>query len=205
VPTEPLELEVLEVAGVSRTVPEPAAPEPTPVTPFATVYSPRAYEFASNLRRVGCPEETVKDIIVAETNRRFRPREEGLRPKPADHVPFGWSPHSSEAKLLERRREAANIAREKEAFLRMALGYEVRADIPLYAMTTSDLRFQETIKEIPQDKRGQAYAAQERYWLLVDQLRSRTKGFWEAEDRQELEALKSEWRETLRSLREGQQ
>jgi hypothetical protein len=109
-----------------------------PYTPFESVYSARAGTFVANLRHVGCPEETIKDILLAEMNRRYRNEEERLRPKPADHVPWGWSSQTVEAKLLERRHQAALIAREKETILRDALGYEVHVPMPVYAMTASD-------------------------------------------------------------------
>jgi hypothetical protein len=181
-----------------------SAPIPPP-TPYATVYSIRPADFAANLRRVGCPEETVKDILFAEISRRYHAREKQLRPKPADHVPFMWSPKTSEAKLIERRQEAAEIAREKADALRAALGYDVTVPMPLYAMTVSDQRFQEELDAIPEKNRQAAHAAQEQYWLMVEQLRSRTHGFWEPEDVQELNQLKQQRREMLDNLKGGGQ
>jgi hypothetical protein len=170
------------------------------VTAFLSVYSARPSEFVSNLRRVGCPEETVKDILVAEMNRRFRAQEDVLRPKPADHVPWGWSPKTSEAKLLERRQQAAAIAREKEATLRGALGYDVHVPMPIYAMTVGDRRFQETVESMPANVRQVAYQLQEQYWSGVEQLRARTQGFWEPADVEELKELKRERSAALEAL-----
>jgi len=184
---------------VQRALLKPAAP-----TPYAAIYSNRPHEFAANLRRVGCPEETVKDILFAEINRRYHGREQQLRPKPADHVPFTWSPKTSEAKLLERRQQAASIAREKEGILRAALGYDVHVEMPLYAMTTSDLRFQETVESISPKNRPAAYQAQEQYWLRVEQLLARTRGFWEPADVEELNQVKRERTEFLDSLSKEQ-
>lgn len=181
----------------------PVEPIPRP-TPYAAVYSPRPSDFAANLRRVGCPEETVKDILSAEVNRRYHSRENQLKPKPADHVPFMWSPKTSEAKLIERRQQAAEIAREKADALRAALGYDVQVSMPLYAMTTSDQRFSKEIEAIPAKNHKAAYAAQDQYWLMVEQLRNRTRGFWEPEDVEELNQLKQQRREVLDSLKEGQ-
>src|SRR5262245_20326351 len=52
-----------------------------PETPFAAIYSVDAKQFVANLRAIGCPEETVKDILTAEINRRYAPQENALRPK----------------------------------------------------------------------------------------------------------------------------
>ncbi len=148
-----------------------------PSTAFESVYSARPATFVANLRRVGCPEETIKDILVAEMKRRYKAQEETLRPKPADHVPWGWSSRTAEAKLLERRHQAAAIAREKESILRDALGYDVHVDMPLYAMTMSDGQFHETVDALPQKLHQAAYQTQEQYWSRVEQLQARTRGF----------------------------
>ena len=95
-----------------------AAPE----TPFAKVYSPDPKQFAANLRGIRCPEQTVIEILTAETHRQFSAQEEALRPTPADHVPFAWSARTTEPKLLERRQEAAALTREEGSLLRGALG-----------------------------------------------------------------------------------
>ena len=172
-----------------------------PSSPFEAVYSTRPAAFVANLRRVGCPEETIKDILIAEMNRRYKAQEETLRPKPADHVPWGWSSRTVEAKLLERRHQAAAIAREKESILRDALSYEVHVAMSLYAMTTSDLKFQETVDALPPKVHQAAYQTQEQYWNRVEQLRARTKGFWEPADVQELEQFKRDRAEALENLK----
>jgi hypothetical protein len=185
----------------ARQIPKP---RPAPETAFAAVYSPDAKTFVANLRAIGCPEETIKDILSAEMNRRYSAREEALRPKPADHVPFGWSAKTSEGKLIERRQEAAAIAREKRSALRAALGYEVAVAMPQYAMTTSDQLFDRFLDSLPLGKRAAAQSVQDDYWQNVQTLRSRTRGFWQAQDISELEEFKSKRRTALAQL-EGAQ
>jgi hypothetical protein len=181
-----------------------AAPIPVPsVTEFASVYASDPKQFAANLRRAGCPEETVRDILVAEIGRRYHSREEDLRPKPGDHLPFGWSAKTHEAKIIERRQAAAGMAREKEGLLRAALGYEVKVPMPTYAMTVSDQVFEERLKTLPPAKRESAHLANEQYWRSVEQLRAKTQGFWQSEDIAELERLKAERQATIEELQEG--
>jgi hypothetical protein len=185
-------------------IPKSTGPAPLiahPSTPFESVYSSRPATFVANLRRVGCPEETIKDILVAEMKRRYKAQEQTLRPKPADHVPWGWSSRTAEAKLLERRHQAAAIAREKEGILRDALGYEVHVDMPLYAMTMSDGQFHETVDALPPKQHQAAYQTQEQYWSRVEQLRASTKGFWEPTDVRELEQIKRDRTDALENLK----
>jgi hypothetical protein len=174
-----------------------------PETPFAAVYSADNKQFVANLRAIGCPEDTIKDILTAEINRRYAPQENALRPKPADHVPYGWSAKTSEGKLIARRQEAAAIAREKRTALRNALGYDVQVKIPQYAMTTSDQIFERLLTSLSPQKQTAAQAVQDDYWANVQSLRERTRGFWQAEDVAQLTDLQEKRKLALAKLQEA--
>jgi len=185
----------------ARTARRAAPPNtPLPSTPFAAVYSPDPNRFAANLRGIRCPEETVKDIIAAEVNLRYHAQEEALRPKPADHVPWGWSSRTSEGRLLERRQQAASLALEKEALLRESLGCEAAVPLPIYALTVSDQRFEDSLATVSLDQRCVARQVQESYWTKVQALQGRTKGFWRSDDASELARLKSERQQALQTI-----
>ncbi len=172
----------------------------TPLTPFAAVYSDDAAQLVANLRRVGCPEGTVRDILIADVDRKYRAQEEMLRPTPADHVPWGWSAKTSEGKLIQRRQQAAAIARQKEAVLHGALGYDVPVKMAVYAMTTSEQRFQEGLDSLASEQRQAAQQIQEDYWAGVQALRELTAGFWQSDDIAELERLRTERNSALNEL-----
>jgi len=174
-----------------------------PGTPFTQMYSTDTRQFAANLRAIRCPEETVKDIIVAEISRRYKAQEEALRPKPADHVPIGWSSSTTEGKLLERRHQATVLAREKASLTQEALGYSVPVSVPLYATTAADQRFEEQLANLPEPKRNPMRQIHEEYWAKVQSLHERTKGFWQAEDVADLNQLKSERQEASQKLLNG--
>lgn len=173
-------------------------------TPFARMYSEDPKEFAANLRAIRCPEATVRDIIAAEIARKFRAQEEALRPKPADHVPVGWSSATSEAKLLERRVQAAALAHEKAAQMKDALGYSVPVSLPLYALTATDQKLQAEWAQFPDPKRVLLNQVQEDYWVKAQALQEQTRGFWESQDYIELKRLKTEWQEQIRRVLEAQ-
>jgi len=179
----------------------PTAPAaPAPPTPFAAVYSADWKTFATNLRAIHCPEETVKDILTAEVHRRFQSQEQALRPKPADHVPYGWSAKTTEPKLLERRQLAMALALEQAALLREALGYDVPVPLPLYAITASEQRFDQTLAALPAETSRALRQAQETYWAGVQALQQRTKGFWLAGDVADLQRLKDQRKQAMQSL-----
>jgi hypothetical protein len=168
-----------------------------PETPFAQVYSPDVKQFAANLRAIRCPEQTMADVLKAETHRRFSSQEEALRPTPADHVPWGWSAQTTEPRLLERRQEAAALAREEGGVLREALGCEATVPMPLYAMTSSDLQFEERLSASPSMDGCAIRQIHDDYWAQVQALQQRTKGFWLPEDVAELNRLKAQHKQTL--------
>jgi hypothetical protein len=201
VPLGPAHTPAPTQANSFRTAEDQKLPAPTE---FASVYVSNPAQFAGNLRSAGCPEETVRDILVAEIGRRYRAREEDLRPQPGDHLPWGWSAKTHEAKIIERRQAAAGMAREKETFLRAALGYDVKVPMPNYAMTVSDQVFEERLTTLPPEKRELAHLANEQYWRMVEQLRARTQGFWERDDIAELERLKADRQAAIEQL-EAQQ
>ena len=175
-----------------------------PETPFSRMYSDNPKEFAANLRAIRCPEATVRDLIAAEIARKFRAQEEALRPKPADHVPMGWSSATSEAKLLQRRVEAAALAHERAAQMKEALGYTVPVSLPLYALTATDQKLQAEWAQLPEPKRVLLNQVQEDYWIKAQALQERTRGFWESQDYIELKRLKTEWQEQIRRVLEHQ-
>jgi hypothetical protein len=160
--------------------------------PFQQLYSADVRQFAANLRAAGCPEETVRDIVVAEVSKRYRAQEEALRPQPADHVPAGWSPATSERRLVERRRETGLLAARKAAVLREALGYDVPVELPLYATSTTEQRFLRGAQALSVESRSAVAGAHEHYWAEVQALQERTQGFWEPADIAELDHLKAE-------------
>jgi len=172
----------------------------TPSTPFTKVYVNDPKRFAANLRAIGCPEQTVKDILEAEIHQRFHDREKALRPKPADHVPFMWSAGTAESRLTERRQQAAALARDESVLLSDAIGREVSVSMPQYAMRSSDVQFRSAVETLSAEKQAIAHATDYDYWAGVEVLQTRTKGFWLPEDVTELNQLKATRQQALMRL-----
>ena len=200
-PLEPAPVVESEPASKAKAIVAARPKAAEPETEFAAIYSANARQFVANLRAIGCPEETIKDILVAEIGRRYAAEEQALRPTPGDHVPYGWSAKTVEGKLISRRHEAAAIAREKAAALRDALGYDVPVRMHQYAMTTSDEVFQRLLESLPMEKRAAAQQVHENYWAEATNLRNRTRGFWLREDVEELNQLKTRRQEALEKLK----
>jgi hypothetical protein len=94
---------------------------------WGSVESPDYREYIANLRAIGCPEETVRDIIIADVNKLFASRIAALYPSARDYK--FWRVEDRVAREEDRAREQKRreLDREKRALLKELLGidYEV--------------------------------------------------------------------------------
>ena len=91
---------------------------------WGNVESPDYREYIANLRAIGCPEETVRDIIIADVNKLFGSRMAALYPSPKDYK--FWRVENRAAReedraLSQKRRD---LEREKRALLKELLGVD---------------------------------------------------------------------------------
>src|SRR5688572_18371934 len=85
--------------------------------------------YIENLRSVGCPEQTIQDIIIAEVNKLYAGKEAALRLRPEHLKPwelFAVSANSG----MERERKQRQLLREKRALLKELLGIDVPVEFP---------------------------------------------------------------------------
>lgn len=112
----------------------PAAPEPSskpetvvaakPTQPFdwRMVESEDYKQYIANLRAIGCPEETIRDIIIADVNKLFASRRQALKTS-TNRFEY-WKSGSFFAGMFdpERIEKEQALAREKRELLRELLG-----------------------------------------------------------------------------------
>ena len=99
---------------------------PTPA-PFdwRAVESEDYRKYIRNLRSIGCPEETIKDIIVADVGKLFEARKSHMK---AAHKKFEyWKSGNSFAAIFdeEKMKQRQELSLEKKALLKELLGREV--------------------------------------------------------------------------------
>jgi hypothetical protein len=80
--------------------------------------------YIANLRAIGCPEQTIRDIIIADVDKLFEQRARDLlgAAAPFEFWKSGASPASGEAERLQR---IVELVREKRAILKDLLGIDV--------------------------------------------------------------------------------
>lgn len=82
-------------------------------------------KYIENLRSIGCPEETIRDIITADVNKLFEARRQEMRAASTNKFEF-WKSGNMFAGMMdeEKIRQKQELAKEKRELLRTLLGVE---------------------------------------------------------------------------------
>jgi hypothetical protein len=146
-----------EQSGTQPPTPEPRVPAAVTNLPAQTfnwrsIESEDYRKYIANLRGIGCPEETIRDIIVADVNKLFDSRKKELR-KQAGEFKFWKSGQPTLAGLdPDRLKQDQELAREKREVLKELLGVDVPEAQDLMARATNPLG--DMLDFLPTDKQA---------------------------------------------------
>lgn len=177
----------------------PAPPAPPARLRWSDLASTNFLTYRDNLRAVGCPEKTVRDIVRAEIDdwfvRRRQPWVDALQPR-------FWELAARGSKAFEEVKEWLEaFQKERNALLREILGPD-RLD-PAAAASRRE-SFAEWYGWVPLELRLQLVELEERRWqaerALRDEVAARADQSWTAEDDARLKALGDEHDATRRKL-----
>jgi hypothetical protein len=133
-------------------------------------------EYIARLRSVQCPEETIRDIIVADINKLYAPREAPFKlvvEAPEDSSGDWHADRPRRQANFERRKQLHAIQKEKNALLKELLGIE----LPLEPLRGRDNRnyemFEAAFNALPAGKRDVVREIQEGYWQMSDALKDK--------------------------------
>ena len=121
---------------------------------WRTVESGDYKEYIANLRSIGCPEETIRDIIIADVNKLFEDRKKALR-KPAEQFKFWETGNKGMQRMLggaydeEAIKQKQTLAAEKRALIKELLGIEIEEKPNLIAALNP---FEELLSFLPPGK-----------------------------------------------------
>jgi hypothetical protein len=128
---------------------------------WSTVESEDYREYIANLRAIGCPEETVRDIIIADINKLYASKIAALYPAPKD-IKF-WRVQNSVARNEERERDKKRheLDQEKHALIKELLGIDYDAELARLSgrPTDDEMRY----GFLSPEKQEQAKALREKY------------------------------------------
>jgi hypothetical protein len=165
----------------ARSRADPAQPlTPSPAFHWACLESTNYLTYVANLRAFGVPEQTVRDIIVAEINKLYEAREAALKGQMASgqtNRPTLGSVRAELSARLEARRQLRLLQQEKNALLKTLLGPEAVLEAAGPDWPES-VHLTTAAKVLPPDKR-------EAVWEI------------ELSHRLQIEALQQEWAASL--------
>ena len=146
---------------------EPAADEAS-VAPAATfdwqrVESEDYRQYIANLRSIGCPEQTIRDIIVADVNKLFAERKKEASAK-LPEFQF-WKTGNPMSAFINRDQMQANMESEKEKreLLKHLLGEEVKLKPNLAAGFDQNEMMNRMLGFLDEDKQVEVMEAYQSY------------------------------------------
>ncbi len=149
--------------------PEPAAPAPTRVVfqtndfHWSQLESANYREYIANLRAIGCPESTIKDIILTDVMRLYAQRrgQYSQNGRPFKYWETNEKRKLTQPQVEERDRQLAAINKELPSVLRELLGINYERELNKYfvdaAVDQSRLAF------LSDDKRDQVLSLRDQF------------------------------------------
>jgi len=166
---------------------------------WRSVESEDLAQYRSNLLAIGCPEETVRDILAARIDALFAEREAASRFTP----PEGDKPWGSRSNLtpadLARAREWRAVQLEKRDLLKELLGIDMRLDLLRATHTRNYEEFEVALGGLPSEKRDRIQLLKEEYWQESDALKERFQDGSGEEYREAYRALNQKHHQDLAS------
>jgi hypothetical protein len=134
----------------TRTIVVPGAPAEK--IDWRNIESEDYRKYIANLKTIGCPEETIRDLIIGDLNKLFAPRYAALAVRLKDFKT--WQPGASVAALKAGlRQSAAQLDREKSGVLTELLGRDAMAEYRKSAGSPGFLEDEIMLAGVPREKR----------------------------------------------------
>jgi hypothetical protein len=170
------------------------------VTSWADLETDDLKELITRLRAVGCPEQTIQDIIIAEVNRRYGPREQDLLAGLVGREYWQAQPRGKEAEASQRKvwKEREALMKEKSDLLVELFGVDPEKQrqreegLPDYRdFARGNIGF------LPEAKQESVKQYLDEFQEKMQDFYSRVSGAWDADARAEQKKLEAEKLEGL--------
>jgi hypothetical protein len=96
---------------------------------WRTVESEDYRAYIENLRAIGCPEETVRDIIIADINKLYASKVAALYPSPKDFKYWRVEDRTARTEERERDKKRHELDDEKRELIKTLLGVDYDAEL----------------------------------------------------------------------------
>lgn len=152
-------------------------------------------EFVANLRRVGCPERTIRDLIVADVWQTFA----AFKNRP-DTTPFWANGPRRVAAERQREAEAFQLKEELQAMLRRLFGYEWTPELERDIFKDEQVICRVLLGEVSEDQFQRAYGLIMSAPAAKEEVEWRCRNIFLDEDYAELRRWRDEAERQLRAI-----
>jgi uncharacterized protein YdbL (DUF1318 family) len=166
---------------------------------WRVVESPDYRTYIANLRAIGCPEETIRDIIITDINKLYAQKQQAINPYfRSNQYWLAGAAAVSPAQAREFQRQLRQLEREKRELVRNLLGVDYQAEM---ARQTPYLQLQDRqLAFLPEAKRARIRQIQEKYNDLREDFALQHEGPLTAELRAQLETWQNQQEQEIRAL-----
>jgi hypothetical protein len=197
------------VTTVTNTVKQIAVRKITPTNFFANVSAKINWSgiestnyqiYIANLRDIGCPEETVRDIIITDIAKLFARRRAALRTQaqPYKFWHVGDALQSDYGTNAQLQRQLQELDREQRMLVKQLLGVDYRTEMSRY--WSDDNSDQRMYGFLPGEKQEQAKALQSKFDDMEQEVYARSKGMLLDGDQEQLRRIERQREAELAQL-----
>jgi len=154
-------------------------------------------EFVARLRAAGCPDETIKDIILAEVNRRFAARTREIWPERYQASEYWRVNRSFDLEQQKKQRaqwkQERALQKEKSALLVELLGYDPERQQRIEDGLEDFTNWQEQqISFLSESKREAALKILDEFQDKEQEMYAANRGLWDAQARAEQRQMQAD-------------
>ena len=163
---------------------------------WAALESTNYFIYIGNLRNFGCPEETIKDIILTDIAKVYAKKRSEIKRRGQPYK--YWSPTEANASVDPKlQRQLAELDREQRNLVRSLLGVDMQVELAKYWEDDFDPAVYDFL---PTEKREQVMALKVKYEELENEIYMRAQGIMLDQDEQALRQLEQQRQVELASL-----
>ena len=173
-----------------RAVATPLASAPGQSFNWREVESSDFRKYIANLRAIGCPEETIRDIIITDVNKLYAAKLAAVAGRAKDFK--FWQSGNAKTKLAgDARKQLRDLQNEKRELIKDLLGVDLDQELRKsgnYDVVTDEMMF----GSVPESKRSQVREIVERYAEMEKELRPEGQRGFMPGDQAELKKIRDQ-------------
>jgi hypothetical protein len=156
---------------------------------WSAIESTNYVTYINNLRGFGCPEETVRDIILTDIAKTYGKRRAALIGQGKGEK--FWLPYPDENGDPELQKQLAALEEEQRRLVQELLGVDFQTELAKYWQDNEVLE-QRMFGFLPEEKQDQLRLLNRKYESLEQEIYTRSKGELIPEDEEKLRTLEKE-------------